>query len=105
MRKGAVVMQLTDEELDAVAGGRAEGSDSLRDLSNFITRTVCNVVRYDDTSCLTLRKTPNGAIIPGAGWQNGDTIPIHNDYTESGWYFAYDNKTGKFGFVNPQNIK
>ena len=26
---------------------------------------------YNFTACLTLRRTPNGEIIPGIGWQNG----------------------------------
>ena len=53
---------------------------------------------YDITSCLTLRKSPNGEIIYGCGWQNGDSILVHGSYREGNWLFAYQN--GKFGYVN-----
>lgn len=94
--------ELSMDEMEKFAGG-AGSSDTLHDLSMFIHRTVCNVIHYDDSACLTLRKTPNGTIIPGVGWQNGESILIHCCYTEDGWYFAY--KGGKFGYVNPNNIR
>ena len=93
--------ELSMEEMETVSGG-ATSNDSLHDLNRFIQRTVCNVIHYDDTACLTLRKTPNGAIISGVGWQNGDPILIHGTYREDGWYFAYIN--GKYGYVNPNNV-
>lgn len=97
---------LNDDELEQVSGGNdGLGSDSIHNLKNFMTKTVCNVIHYDSTSCLTLRRTPNGEIIPGVGWQNGDKILIHKSYYEQRWPFAYDKKTGKYGFVNPNNIK
>lgn len=96
--KKIVAMDLT--ELDSVSGG--SGSDFIHDLSNFISRTVCNVIHYDDTACLTLRKSPNGRIIPGVGWQNGDPIQIHAQYREDGWFFAW--KDGIFGYVDPNNV-
>ncbi len=99
----AAGMLLTDEELDTVAAGSSGGSD-IHDLSRFITRTVRNVIHYDDTACLTLRRTPGGEIIPGVGWQNGDPILVHGQYREDGWYFAYDSRTGKYGYVNPNNV-
>ena len=95
---------LNEEELEQVAGG-AVAYDAIHDLKNFVERTVCNVIHWDDTACLTLRRTPNGEIIYGVGWQNGDKILVHKTYKEQGWYFAYDKKTGKYGYVNPNNIK
>ena len=67
--------ELKLEELDRVSGGAS--SNDIFDLSRFIQRTVCNVIHYDDTACLTFRKTPNGAITPGIGWKNGDSIQVH----------------------------
>ena len=98
---------LTEDELDAVSGGI--GSDNhaysrLHDLTYFIQRHVHNVINYGSDACLTLRKEPNGTIIPGAGWNNGDPILVHGQYTENGWYFAYHSRTGQFGYVNPNNI-
>ena len=95
------------EELQNVSGGNDGKNpvDPIHNLANFSTRTVCNVVHYDATACLTLRKTPGGDQIPGVGWQNDDKILIHNTYTEGGWYFAYDTKSGLYGYVNPNNIK
>ena len=95
-------VSLSNEELDQVSGGSR--TDSIHDLSRFIQRTVCNVIHYDDTACLTLRRTPNGAIIPNVGWQNGDPILVHGQYKEDGWYFAYHCGSGKYGYVNPNNV-
>lgn len=92
------------DQLKGVAGG-AVTNDAIHDLKNFVTMTVCNVIHYDDTACLTLRRNPNGEIIPGVGWQNGDAILIHKTYIEDGWRFAYDKKTNKYGYVNPNNVK
>lgn len=95
---------LSDEELDAVSGGAGGNKSGIFDLSRFTSRIVCNVVMYDDTACLTLRRTPSGAIIPGIGWKNGQRIMVHSQYTEDGWYFAYDNRTDNYGYVNPNNV-
>ena len=95
---------LSDEELDAVSGGAGGNKSYIFDLSRFTRRIVCNVVMYDDTACLTLRKTPSGAIIPGIGWKNGERIMVHREYTENGWYFAYDNRTDKYGYVDPNCV-
>ena len=94
--------KLNDEILSSVSGGAAD-EDRLHDLSCFVKRTVCNVVKYDDTACLTLRREPNGAIIPGIGWQNGEHILIHGSYTENGWFFAC--KNGTYGFVDPRYVR
>ena len=85
------------EELNNVAGGNADGYDYIHDLNNFVYRTVCNVIHYDDTACLTLRRSPDGDIISGFGWQNGDSILVHSSYAEDGWLFAYAD--GVFGYV------
>ena len=95
---------LSDEELDAVSGGAGGNKSYIFDLSRFTSRIVCNVVMYDDTACLTLRKTPGGPIIRGTGWKNGEPIMVHREYTENGWYFAYDNRTDKYGYVNPNCV-
>ena len=95
---------LSDEELDAVSGGAGGNKSDIFDLSRFTSRTVCNVVMYDDTACLTLRSAPGGAIIPGIGWKNGEPIMVHREYTADGWYFAYDKRTDKYGFVNPTYV-
>ena len=87
---------LSDEELDAVSGGVGGNKSYIFDLSRFTSRIVCNVV--------TLRRTPSGAIIPGIGWKNGERIMVHREYTEDGWYFAYDNRTDKYGYVNPNCV-
>ena len=96
-------MLVDDDELDTVAGGGL-GKNDIHDLSRFVQRTVCNVIHYNNTACLTMRKSPGGTIIPGVGWQNGDKIRVHGQYREDGWYFAYDKGTGKFGYVNPNNV-
>ena len=90
------------ENLEEVVGGAKK--DTLHDLSRFVERTVVNVVMYDSTACLTLRKTPNGAQIPNVGWKNGEKILVHGQYKEDGWLFAYDRKSGKFGYVNPKYV-
>lgn len=91
---------LSDEELVAVSGGAGGNKSYIFDLSRFTSRIVCNVVMNDDTACLTLRRTPGGPIIRGTGWKNGDPIMVHREYTEDGWYFAYDNRTDKYGYVD-----
>lgn len=94
---------LSDDDLEQVAGGAGD-KDWIHDLNNFGQHIVCNVIKYDDSACLTLRRTPNGSIIPGVGWQNGEVIYTHNFYDDQGWPFAYDFKTGKYGYVNPHNV-
>ena len=93
--------ELSMDEMEKFAGG-AGSTDRIHDLSMFTQRIVCNVVHYDDSARLTLRYTPGGEIIPGVGWQNGESILIHGSYTEGGWLFAY--KGGKFGYVNPNYV-
>ena len=92
---------LSMDKLEEIVGG-AQNNDSIHDLCRFIQRTVCNVIHYDDSACLTLRRTPNGEIIPGVGWQNGESILVHGSYKEDGWFFAY--KNGIYGYVNPNNV-
>ena len=87
---------LSDEELDAVSGGVGGNKSYIFDLSRFTSRIVCNVV--------TLRRTPSGAIIPGIGWKNGERIMVHREYTENGWYFAYDKRTDIYGYVDPNCV-
>ncbi len=94
--------ELNSEELNRVAGGQG-GNDLIHDLSRFVQRTVCNVIHYHDTACLTMSRSPNGSIIEGIGWQNGEPILVHGSYKEDGWYFAY--KNGKFGYVCPDNVR
>ncbi len=100
-------MNLNLEELDEVSGGGKYGPgathDALHNLDNFRNYTVCNVVRYDNTACLTMRYTPNGQIIPGIGWQNGDKILVNKSTVHSSWVFAY--KKGKYGYVNRTYIR
>ena len=91
-------------ELEEVSGG-AKKYDYIHDPANFERRTVCNVIHYDSTACLTLRMEPNGKIIPGVGWQNGEAIYVHKTYREEGWFFALDKKSGKYGYVNPNNVR
>ena len=85
---------------EKIAGGASE-EDLRYDLSQFISRTVS---LSDPRACLTLRSTPGGDIIPRAGWRNGNRILIHGQYTMGGWYFAYDQGSGSYGYVNPANV-
>ncbi len=101
MERSKETMALGLAELDCVAGGSSD--DRLHDLSQFIYRTVCNVIHYDDTACLTLHKVPRGPIIPDVGWQNGEHILVHADHTEDGWFFAY--KNGQYGYVDPNCVR
>ena len=93
--------KLNKENLENVTGGA--GYDYIHDLGRFVYRTVCNVVHYDSTSCLTLRREPDGEIIPNVGWQNGDSILVHGSYSEGKWLFAYIN--GIFGYVNGDYVR
>ena len=97
---------LADEELDAVAGG-VGNNESLIDRSQFIEKTVIFIDNpYDQNKILVLRTAPNGAAIPNAFWNLGDSILIHSkDSTKvDGWYYAYHEPTGKFGYVHPRNV-
>ena len=89
--------KINEQELDNAAGGNS-GTDWVHELSYFIVRTVHGVVHYDASSCLTMRKSPNGEVIYGYGWQNGDSILVHGQINEGGWLFAYQN--GVYGYVN-----
>ena len=100
----AEMMKVNVEELEEAAGGKKK-YDYIHDPANFVKKEACNVIHYNSTACLTLRVEPNGAIIPGVGWQNGQAIYVHKTYKEDGWYFVLDKRTGKYGFVNPNNVK
>ena len=95
-----MVKRLDFDGTEKIAGGASE-ADPRADLSQFIPRTVCLT---DPRACLTLRNSPGGDIIPRAGWRNGERILIHGQYTQGGWYFAYDQGSGSYGFVNPANV-
>ena len=97
------IHELSPDEMESISGG-AGGEDGLHVLSNFVMRTVCNVVKYDPTAALYLRKTPGGAVIPGTGMDNGESVLVHGSYREDGWYFAYHRPSGRFGYINPNNI-
>ena len=92
--------KLSDEELVAVSGGAVGNKSYIFDISRFTSRIVCNA----GTACLTLRREPSGAIIPGISWKNGEPIMVHREYTEEGWYFAYDMGADKYGFVDPNCV-
>ena len=94
--------EMNEQALENTAGGNDGGYDYVHDLSRFIVRHVHGVVHYDSTSCLTMRKSPNGEVIYGYGWQNGDEILVHGSYKEGGWLFAY--QRGKYGDVNPNYV-
>ncbi len=94
------------EELETVSGGGTYGPgathDALHNLDNFTYYKVCNVVHYDSTACLTMRMEPNGAIIRGVGWQNGQKIRVNKSTRKKAWVFAY--KNGRYGYVNRNYI-
>ena len=100
------VMRILDEEdLETVSGGADQmGGDSLKDLSNFVQKTVVGFMAFDFKARLSLRNKPNGNIVIGAHWKSGEPILVHASYRERGWYFAYHRGTGKYGFVNPANV-
>ena len=93
---------INEESLENVAGGSSKNQDYIHDLSRFIVRHVHGVIHYDKTSCLTMRKAPDGEIMYGYGRQNGDEILVHGSYKEAGWLFAY--QKGKYGYVNANYV-
>ena len=99
--------KINAEQQEEVVGGRGNSSADLHNLKNYVTKTVCNVVTYDNdpSSCLTLRVTPGGSIIPNVGWKNGDSIMVHRTYRENGWYLAYHKKSQKYGYVDPYYVR
>ena len=94
--------EMNEQELEVIAGGNGANDDYLYDLGNFMIRHVHGVIHYDDTACLTMRRSPGGDVIPGYGWQNGDEILVHGSYKEGGWLFAY--KNGKYGYVDANYV-
>ena len=88
-------------ELESVSGGSSDAS--LRDLSQFVRRIVCNVINYSSAACLTLHKTPGGEVIPGIGWKNGESIMVHRSYSADGWLFAFGG--GKYGYVSSNYVR
>ena len=98
--KQNTAQELGEEELDRIAGGAAS-RDPLHDLRYFISREVF-INMFGDTSCLTLRSSPGGRAISGISWENGESILIHSQYKEDGWYLAY--KNGVYGYVDPNYV-
>ena len=111
--EGMEAEELSDDFMEEVAGGKGtplseNEKDKYHYRKNFVRRKVHGVKRYDATSELTLRSAPNGPVMYGYGWQNGETILI-NKYTSTwrnGWVFAYSEKNGgAFGYVDKRFIK
>ena len=105
--------ELTDEVMEEVDGGRGtklstNSRDKYHYKNNFVKRKVQGVVMYNSTAELTLRSKPNGPVMHGYGWKNGETILI-NRYTSTwsgNWIFAYSRKNGgAFGYVDKRFIK
>ena len=59
--KNLEMNEINEQALEETAGG-SKNYDYVHDLSRFIVRHVHGVVHYDSTSCLTMRKTPNGEV-------------------------------------------
>ena len=96
------MISLCDEDLEKVSGGMNYNND-MKNLKHFVTRTVCNVINYRLESCLEMRLTPKGRVIPGVSWVNGEAILVHKDYNAEGWLLAY--KDGHYGFVSSNNVR
>ena len=105
--------ELSDDAMETVAGGKGtpmgnDPADKYHYKKNFVTRKVKGVVRYDASAELTLRDKPNGKVLYGYGWQNGETILI-NKYKSTwrgNWVFVYSKKNGgAFGYVNKDYIQ
>lgn len=106
-------VELSDDAIETVSGGKGtklstDKTDLFHYRGNFIKKHVCNVKKYDASSELTLRMSPNGQVLYGYGWQNGDVILVNKKKaTRSGkWVFAYSTKKGgAYGYVNRDFIR
>ena len=105
--------ELSEEVMAEIAGGKgtkmsSNPKDKYHYKNNFVRKTVKGVVRYDATSELTLRSAPDGPVMYGYGWQNGETILInrYKSTWSNKWAFAYSKKNGgAFGYVDSRFIK
>ena len=94
--------EIKNQDLEQVSGGVVmSAKDSLYDLTHYVYKTVVNV---PDGYYLQLRRSPNGEIVPDVGWTNGSKIVVYRDYKPNGWYLAYHETTGIYGYVCPVNV-
>ena len=90
--------KVENAELNEVNGGA--GVDYVHDLSNYVYKTVCNLPAG---TCLVLQSAPGGAPFGGYQWWNGNTIFVHKNFWEAGYFLAYIN--GVYGFVDAQYVR
>ena len=84
--------KVKDEELENVSGGYV---DYVHDLSNYVYKTVVNL---PVGTCLVMQNGVAGAPIGGFQWYNGDTIFVHKNFWEDGYFLAY--RGGLYGYVD-----
>lgn len=86
------IEKMNSEELENVSGGAV---DYVHDLSNYVYKTVANL---PVGTCLVMQNGAGGAPIGGFQWHNGDTIFVHKNFWEAGYFLAY--AAGLYGYVD-----
>ena len=89
--------RMNESDLEIVAGG-AGGSDEIRSLNNFETRTVANLPAG---TVLKMQSRPNGPAMTHS-YNNGDPIMVNKTFTDSGYLLAY--KGGVYGYVDSKYV-
>lgn len=89
---------IKNENLEKVTGGDA-ANDYVHDLSYYVYKTVYNLPAG---TCLVMQYSPAGAAMPGTQYYNGDSIFVHKNFWENGYFLAYRN--GVYGFVDSQYV-
>lgn len=97
--------KLDMQDLENIAGGNdgAFGpTDTIHNLASYDEHVVAHLPAG---SCLVMKTThgPNGTVMPGHVFYNGDRIWVHNRYWEGRCFLAYDK--GEFGYVDAQYVQ
>ena len=90
--------KLNQENLENISGGY--GTDYVHDLNNYVYKMVCNLPAG---TCLVMQSAPAGPAMPGTQYWNGDSIFVHKNFWENGYFLAY--RGGIYGFVDSQYVR
>lgn len=94
------IRKLDNPELVTGGNDGMGPSDPIHNLAYYDKHEVAHLPAG---TCLVMQMQPQGAVIPGHQFYNGDEIWVHNRFWEGGYFLAYHN--GTFGFVDAQYVK
>ena len=95
--------KIDNDKLEQVTGGNAGQNGPIDDVHNLAYFVPHVVDHLPEGTCLVMQVSPQGAVIPGHRFYNGDEIWVHGRYWEGGCFLAFDD--GIYGYVDAQYVR